>query len=269
MGARTLNYLPTLQNLSRRLGSRSEKDFLELGFPALNTTVWDDDFMGDLFKGGAAPGVYQSTASGANSAVAAIVTGVVNGVILLDPGDANSGRSDLSLGLHFQAQLNPVCFWRVTLPDAITAAKFELGFTDVISGTDAGAVNSKGGNTWNASDAAVLCFDTSDDTNVTLMGVAATVAATVVDMDFTLAADTYYWFGVALQIEDKTTDTIRAKGIILNTDGAKIAESAWMADAVAPTTLLTPWAFVQNRSAAQRRMRIDRVVAYQRKTTGS
>ena len=269
MGARILNYLPTLPNLSRRLGSRAEKDFIELGFPALGITLWDDNFQGDLFRGGAAPGVYQSTASGTGAATVALVAGVVNGVALLDPGTDNAGRSDLSLGLHYQGQLNAVCWVKATLPDAITAAKFELGFTDVISGTDAGAVNSKGNSTWTATDAVVLCFDTSDDTNVTLMGVANGTTATAIDLNFTLAADTYYWFGVALQIEDKTTDTIRAKGIILNTDAKKIAETGWMAAAVSPTVNLTPWAFVQNRSAAQRRMRIDRLVSYQRSTTGS
>lgn len=269
MGARALNYLPSFLNLQRRIGSDPARDFIELGFPNLNITVWDDDFQGDLFRGGAAPGVYQSTASGANSAVAAINTGVASGVIRLDPGDANNGRSDLSLGLHYRGNLNATLWGRFTLDNGITSAKFEIGFTDTVSGTDAGAVNSKSGNTWNATDATVLCFDTSDDTNVTLMGVATGSAATAIDLSFTLTSAAYYWYGVALQIEDKTSDTVRAKGLICDTDGKKVAETAWMTSAVAPTVNLTPWVFIQNRSAAQRTLDLDRLIVYQRRTTGS
>src|SRR3990167_2875880 len=95
----------TTRNLRRKLGRRHELDFLELG--AMNISggpfPGGDDFQGDTLWGG-----YQSTASGANSAAAAISTGVVNGAILLDAGDAASGRCDLSWGLHYQAQLNAV-----------------------------------------------------------------------------------------------------------------------------------------------------------------
>src|SRR3989304_3041808 len=145
----------TFQNLKRKLGTRHERDFLDL--KAFTTSGLEDDFQGDTLSG-----TYQSTASGAASAAAAIDTGVGNGAILLDAGTANAGRSDLSWGLHYQAQLNCVYVARFSI-NVLTTRKFEIGFTDVISGTDAGAVNAKAGNgTWRADNACVLCYDTDD-----------------------------------------------------------------------------------------------------------
>lgn len=238
------------------------EELLEAIGAPIGINKWDDDFMGDLFKGGAAPGAYQSTASGTSAATAAIVTGAVGGQIVLDPGTDNAGRSDLSLGLHFQGQLNAVCLARVNPVDAITSMKIEVGFTDVVSGTDAGAVNGKSGNTWNADNAAVVCFDTDDDTNLTLMGVKATTAGTAIDLNPALAAATFFWLGVQLQDD-------RARAIVINADGDELQTSAWMEDAITETTLLTPWIFAQNRSASQRRLRVDRLLVYQRETTSA
>jgi hypothetical protein len=248
----------TTRNLRRKLGRRHELDFLELG--AMNISGWEDDFQGDLFRGGAAPGMYQSTASGAASATAAVSTGVVNGAALLDAGAANAGRSDLSWGLHYQAQLNAIYIARFSI-NVLTTRKFEIGFTDVISGTDAGAVNAKAGNgTWTAENAVVLAYDTDDDTNLTLMGVKATVAATSADFSTALSAATYYYFGVALFGDDN------AKGFLLDADGALLEEEI-IEDCVTADTLLTPWLFVQNRAANAGSMTLDWHKALQRRTT--
>lgn len=235
-------------------------DFMELFTPSV--VRWEDDFQGDLFFGGAAPGVYQSTASGTSSAVAAIVAGTVNGVIRLDPGTDSGGRSDLSLGLHYQGDHNAVCIWEVLMPSSIGSFKFELGFTDVISGTDAGAVATKATPTFNATDCAVLVFDTNDDTNLSLVSAKAGTAATVIDFSTALAAATSYYLAVALQDD-------RAKGFLYNANGGLIEETAWQEDAVTETVAMTPWAFVQNRSGAQRLLDIDYLLAYQRRTTAS
>src|SRR3990172_6366981 len=189
----------TAERLRKRLGQHYSKDFLTLR--AFNVSEWEDDFQGDLFRSGAAPGMYQSTAAGANSATAAISTGVVNGAALLDAGDANAGRCDLSWGLHYQAQLNAVYIARFSI-NTLTTRKFEIGFTDVISGTDAGAVNVKATPTFNATNCVVLGYDTDDDTNLTLVGNKAGTAATVADFSTALSAATYYYFGVALFGDD-------------------------------------------------------------------
>ena len=248
----------TTRNLRRKLGTRHERDFLELG--AFNISKWEDDFQGDLFSAGAAPGLYQSTASGAASATAAISTGVVNGAALLDAGTDNAGRSDLSWGLHYQAQLNAIYIARFSI-NTLTTRKFEIGFTDVISGTDAGAVNVKATPSFNADNAVVLVYDTDAATTLTLAGVKATVAATVADFSTALVAATYYYFGVALIGESD-----QAIGFLLDANGAPLEEEVITA-AVDVDTLLTPWLFVQNRAANAGSMTLDWHRAHQRRTT--
>ena len=243
----------TTPNLRRRLGSRAERDFLELS--AFTVGGLEDNFEGDTLWGG-----YQSTAAGANSAAAAISTGVVNGAILLDAGDANAGRCDLSWGLHYQAQLNAIYVARFSI-NTLTTRKFEIGFTDVISGTDAGAVNVKATPSFTAENAVVLAYDTDDDTNLTLLGVKATVAATAANFSTALVAATYYYFGVALIGESD-----QAVGFLLNADG-KLLEEEVITAAVDVDTLLTPWLFVQNRAGNAGSMTLDWHRAYQRRTT--
>lgn len=249
----------TDERQERRLGRHYARDFLRLR--SFNVSGWEDDFQGDLFRGGTAPGMYQSTASGANSAAAAISTGVVNGAILLDAGDAASGRCDLSWGLHYQAQLNAVYIARFSI-NTLTTRKFEIGFTDVISGTDAGATSAKAGNgTWNASNACILCYDTDDDTLLTLMGVDAGTAATSADFSTTLVAATYYYFGVALN-----GNSDMAWGFLLDANGRKLEEEKISAP-IDVDTLLTPWLFVQNRAGNAGSMTLDWHRAYQWRTT--
>ena len=247
-----LEKLYTTRNLRRRLGSRAERDFLELG--AFNISGLEDDFQGDTIDGNR----YQSTASGAAAAAAAVSTGVVNGAILLDAGTDDNGRCDLSVGLHYQAQLNPIYIARFKVP-VITTRKFEVGFTDVISGTDAGGVNVKATPTFNATDGVFLVFDTDDDAVLTLAGVKAGTAATVADFATALVADTYYYFGVALFGDDN------AKGFLLDANGYFLEEET-IEDAVTADTLLTPWLFIQNRAANAGSMTVDWHRAYQRRT---
>ena len=248
----------TSRRLARRLGTRAERDFLET--LAITTHHGPRATRGDDFCGDTLDGLYQSTASGANSVAAAISTGVVNGAILLDAGDANAGRSDLSWGLHYQSQLNAVYIARFSM-SSLTTRKFEVGFTDTISGTDAGAVNVKATPTWTADNAVVLVFDTNDDSRLTLAGVKSTVGATAVDFSLTLAAATYYYFGVALN-----GDSDSAMGFVLDANGAFL-ESQTISSPVTVTTLLTPWLFVQNRAGTAGSMTVDWHDAYQRRTT--
>ncbi len=219
-----------------------------------------DDFQGDTLNG-----LYQSDYTGNASAAAAISTGVVNGAIKLDAGDANSGRCDLSWGLHYQAQLKAVYIARLSM-SSLATRKFEVGFTDVISGTDTGAVNVKatnsGDGSWNAQDAVVLCYDTSDNTSLTLMGVKAAAQTTHADFDITLSASTYYYFGVAL-FGGEDDD---AMGFVLDANGALIEEQIIEA-AITIDDLLTPWLFVQNRDGTAGYMLVDWHRAYQRRTT--
>lgn len=255
-----LRQIPTRDELRR--GKHLIPSFLELH--TLDMTVWDDDFMGDQMRyDGTAPGTYQSTASGTSAATAAIVAGSADGIIRLDPGTDNDGRSDLSLGRHFRGNRNAVVWWRVLMPAAITAMKFELGFTDVVSGTDAGAVATKATPTFNATDAVILVMDTDDDTNLTLVGNLNGTAATAYDFSTVLAVDLYYYFGIALIDTRAQAYLLDANGNLLETQPS---QGRWMESAITAATLLTPWAFVQNRSANQRLLDIDRLLVYQWKT---
>ena len=246
-------------------GSDGAYEVLELGTP-LGIDLWDDHFMGDQMRYDAtAPWAYQSTASGTGAGVAAISAGLVGGQAFLDPGSDDDGRSDISLGLHFTGSRFAVCIWRFRTGDGLGSAKFELGFTDVVSGTDAGAVNAKSTPTFNASDAALLVLDTDDDTLLTLVGVQAGTAATASDFTTALANNTFYYGVVALR-------GTRAAGYLLDTDGNVLERqptSGYMENAVTAATLLTPWAFAQNRSAAQRRVYLDRLKCYQFATPSS
>ena len=249
----------TIQRLDRRFG-RGSKDAEFLSLMSWNRSGWEEDFQGDLFSSGAAPGMYQSTASGAASATAAISADVVNGAALLDAGTDDNGRSDLTWGLHYQAQLGALYVARFSI-NVITTRKFEVGFTDTVSGTDAGAVATKATPTFNATNFCGLVYDTDDDTNVTLIGAKAGVAATVADLDFTLVAATYYYFGVALFDENDA-----ALGFVLNADG-RLLDKKTITSAVTSTTLLTPWLFVQNRAGNAGSMTLDWHHASQFRTT--
>ncbi len=248
----------TTRNMKRRMGNSAEKSFLEL--MAINVGSGPFGFPGDDFQGDTLNGLYQSTASGANSAAAAIFTGQVNGAIKLDAGDANAGRCDLSWGLHYMGGLNAIYVARFKI-NVLTTRKFEIGFTDVISGTDAGAVNVKATPTFRADDCVVLCYDTDANTVLSLMGTKATVAATPAAFATALVADTYYYFGVALENDG-------ARGFLLDADAVLLEEQVISA-AVTPTVLLTPWLFAQNRAGNAGFMTADWHWAYQRRTTGS
>lgn len=247
------------QHLQKLLGPKLRRLFEINGF----TTADGPKRGGDEFMGDTLDSLYQSTASGANSVAAAIVTGATaspNGTILLDAGDANAGRSDLSYGLHYQSQLNAVMVARVKV-NTLTTRKFEVGFTDVISGTDAGAVATKATPTFNADDCVVMVFDTNDDTEITLVGNKATVAATPADFGLVLVADTYYYIGVQL---NGGSDS--ATGFVLDANG-RLLKAKTITACVTTTVGLTPWLFVQNRAGNAGTMTVDYLRAYQRRTT--
>lgn len=246
--------LPTRQNLEKVLGGKDDiYPFLE--WLTFDVNHWDDDFQGDTLHGG-----YQSTASGAGSAAAAINTGANGGQIRLTTGTDNAGRSDLSLGRHYRGDQSAIFAARVVL-DAVTSVKLEVGFTDVISGTDAGAVNVLATPSWTADDAVVFCLDTNDTANFKFLGVAATTASSVVSTAHAPTAATLEWYVVTL-------NDGAARGFILNTGGRQLYDSGWVSGAVTKTVLLTPWIFVQARAAsASKNCDIDRLIVWQRTTT--
>lgn len=263
----SLNFLHGFRRLARGFQDRNLRiDTASIGGPVLDIVKWDDDFLGDTLHGG-----YQSTANGVGSAAAAISAGLQGGAIVLDAGTADDARSDLSLGLHWTAQMAPVVWFGITSSETLAAAskpaKIELGWTDVVSGTDAGAVNVKATPTFNADNAVVWAIDTDDTDTWEGLGVKATVAATTLEAAIApTAALAQEWWGVALR-EDGAAKFLHAAGY--NTTDSKITqvrlnyESGWQTNFVTETTKLTPWAFAQNRGAATNiDVFIDRILVY-------
>ena len=249
-----LNPLLTRQELRKVLGGIDDvyPFFEDLIF---DINKWDDDFQGDTLHGG-----YQSTASGASAAAAAINTGAVGGQVRLTTGTDDNGRSDLSLGLHYYGQNNAIVAARVAL-SAVSTVKLEVGFTDVLSGTDAGAVDVLTTPTFNAADWVGFCLDTDLDANFRFLGVAAGTASSVVATARPPTAATFEWYVVQL------SDT-RARGFILTASGGEVYSTGWITGAVTADVLLTPWVFAQSRAvSASRNCDIDRLKVWQRTTT--
>ena len=240
--------LGTRENIhNTNLGIGKTFDIIEaLSFMDLNR--WDDDFQGDTLHGG-----YQSTASGAGSAAAAIDTGKLGGQIVLVSGTDDNGRSDLSIGRHYTGEQGALLVARVKI-SAITTYKLEIGFTDVISGTDAGAVNNATTPTFTADDFCGVVADTDNAGGATLvlLGVAATVAAARVDTAFTPTAAAF--FTVAIALQDTTMHAV-----IMNASHEVMYRGS-LALAITKTVLLTPWLFVQARAgSATRDLSVDKL----------
>ena len=212
-------------------------------YQAADVQLWTDDFLGDTLNG-----TYQVSAatSGSNPA---IDTGQASGRVAFDAGSSDNGSSCLSLGLHYYGQFHCAMECKIQF-SAVTSLKFEIGFTDVVAGTDDGAVSALATPTWTADDAALWCFDTDDTAYPQLLGVKATAASAKVEPTVTISASTYYSFGIEI------VDTA-IRGTIRNAAGALIYDSersnkTLLASAMTANTLLTPWVYVQNRSATQR-----------------
>lgn len=245
---------PTRERLGQIVGSKIDGLFPFLEMLTLDFVMWDDEFQSDTLHGG-----YQSTASGAGAVAAAVLTGAVNGQIRLTTGTDNGGRSDLSLGLHYRGDQGCAIAVRVA-SDVISSYKLEVGFTDVISGTDAGAVNVLATPTWTATDAVVWAIDTNNDGNYRGLGVANGTASAVVAPAIAPTAATFEW--LCIQLDDGAAQFTR-----LDAAGRQTYQSGWTTGMVTATVLLTPWVFAQARTAsASKNVDIDRILVWQRRT---
>lgn len=234
-----------------------------------DVAVWNDDFMGAPAIQPSAGGAYQLTASGTASAVAAIVVGTVNGAVRLNAGTADDGRSDLSLGLNFRGDLSCAIMVKLEVTD-ILAMKLEVGFTDVISGTDAGAVNDVSAPTFTATDAVLWIQDTDDGGNANLqcVGVDSGTAATKIEDGQTMVVNTQLTLGIEVRENPSGTDTCSAKFYRGDANGLITYESDWMDLAISDNVLLTPWIFAQNRGASTNLdVTIDYIKVWQRRTS--
>jgi len=262
--ANPVQHVPSRQNLRNTMGLAREFGFLE--FNTIDQVVWDDDFLGDTLDAG-----YQATAaSGTTLAIAAGANGVATQITQA----ATDAHANFTLGLDWQAQLMCVMAARVKI-DAITDSKMEIGFTDVVSGTDAAAVNACGAvagtYTFTAGDCAVWAFDTSSANDY--WHVAATDGSTATGENTSLApvADTYETLVVALEgtrtagSTDAWTSPSVAHFYRLDKNGYQVDKRKIT---IGPNSnvLLTPHINVTSRNGTANTMTIDFVKVWQRRT---
>ncbi len=201
---------------------------------------------------------------GASALSPAVSVGLVNGALTAVTGTAGDGTADsfISSGRHFRGDQNAIMKARVKVGAAVASTKIEIGFGDAIASAATHVVNSKSGNTFIATDGVCWIYDTSDSgRGWDGMGVAATVAATRMTSYNTIpVADTYESLQVAL-----------IDGVAFFThfdlDGKRDFGPVAMAAAVTKTTLLAAYVSVEARSATSKTLTIDKVKAWQARTS--
>lgn len=263
--------VPTEQVVRALYPGRNEiRDFLSMY--TLDFLSWKDDFENQSIT----TTRFTTITNGAGAAALVVRADQLNGEGRMDAGSADDGYSGASTSLSYRANLNPIIAVRLNL-SAVTSVKCEIGFTD--SEADAGAVNVLATPSFTATDAAVWVVDTDDTALWQGVGVDTGTGATKQEPSSTEvgpAAATFETLIVALRESTATSNVGVAKYIRLDASGNKTFESAWIqtnpTDGTAPVegslasnVLLTPWMFVQNRSATQRLLDIDYIAVWQRR----
>lgn len=212
--------------------------------------VWEDGFVGDAILG-----EYPAAKTNGTSAAVTFAAGNEGGFLELVSGTDNNGYAGQALtDPIFTGDRGFLAEFLISTPSSLATFKMEVGVTDTTS-DDAGAVATKATPTANATDFAVLCFDTADDSNLTLIHAKAGTVVAVEDTNFVLAASTYYY--VALRVVD---DNIRAyiRGLYDVSGSGTPSAQLELANGTAAAGLeggnkLTPWVFTQSRSASASR----------------
>ena len=261
--ANPVQHVPSRQNLRNTMGLARE-----FGFAEFNTTdmvVWDDDFLGDTLHGG-----YQTTAA---SGTALAIAAGANGIATQVTEASNDAHANFTLGLDWQGQLMCAMAARVKI-DAITDVKMEIGFTDVVSGTDAAACNDLDGATFHATDCAVWAFDTDDTTDNWKLAATYDQGTndTVTDAGFAPVADTYETLIVALEGTRTagTTDAWTSPATVhfyrLDKNGYQTYRSVPVTTGPTSNTLITPHLNVTTRNGTANTMTVDFLKVWQRRT---
>ena len=244
-------------------------------YQSLDVVRQDDDFLGDTldtFKWGVSNG-------GGSGAASPVIPGtlVAGGGIELVTGTANgpTASSELTGGLTFRGDRGAVIVACLKV-DITTGVKIEMGLTDAIN--DPGAVNVRATPTFRASDCAIFCLDTNDNGN--WEGVAAnnqdsnpmatiTGALAIQGGAFAPVAGTYEWLMIELVENDDANSQCAVEFSRYTVDGQRtFFEVAGQVDNQGPNSnvLLTPWLYVEARSAASKTLSVDYFGAYQYRT---
>ena len=237
---------------------------------SLDTVGFGDDFLGDTLNSN----LYTIANGGGAGATSAVITaGVLNGVATLETGTAgdSTASAEICTGLQFRGDQSCVVVACLKL-DVITNVKVEVGFTDALD--DAGAVNAKVTPTFTATDCAVWCLDTTD--NAYWEGLAANNGSTLpmvtVEAAISPVADTYEYLMVELNENDSASNECTVTFRRFDADGYLTYEGVGgrgTNQGPNGNVLLTPWIYIEARSAAEKIMTLDYFGAWQRRTSSS
>ena len=251
---------PTEQVVRALFKGRNEvRDFLSMY--TMDFLHWKEDFEDQSITANR----FSTLTNGAGSATLVVRADQLNGEGRMDAGTADDGYSGAGTSLSYRTDLNPIIAVRLNL-SAVTSVKCEVGWTDAES--DAGAINVLATPSFTASDAAVWIVDTDDTALWQGVGVDTAVAATKQEPtsdEVGPTAATFETLIVALREYDSTDRVAAAKYVRLNSAGNRTYESDWITGSLTSNVLLTPWVFVQNRSATQRLCDIDYIAVWQRR----
>ena len=200
---------------------------------------FDYDVFDDKFWGDALLGLYPAAKTNGIAAAVTFTEHNVNGYLDLVSGTDDDGYAGQGMGLQFTGDRGILAEFIFRFPAAITTLKFECGLSD--ADDDAGAILLKATPTFTATDCAVICFDSDDDTNFAAISAKAGAATVTQDITAALpAVSTTY--RVAIRIEgDSVSYWI---------NGSQVAGHA---NAIEGGSALTPWAFCQARAGAASR----------------
>jgi hypothetical protein len=235
---------------------------------SLDVVRHGDDFLGDTLS----TDLYTvSNGGGASAASPVITAGTVNGIADFVTGTANdsTASSEIALGLNWRGDLGAVMVARLSL-SAVTDVKVEVGFTDALN--DAGAVATKATPTFNAADCALWVLDTTDNPN--WEGLAAnngdTAPMPTVEAGISPEANVFEWLMVELVESDDANSECAVMFRRFDANGRLTFErlGGGIGGDQGPNgnVLLTPWVYVEARSASSRTLSLDYFGCWQRRT---
>ena len=223
---------PTDQLIARKTSIGHARD---LWIPSsFDYDVFEDKFWGDLLLD-----EYPSAKTNGTSAAVTFTEHNANGYLELVSGTDSEGYAGQGMGLQFTGDRGVLAEFIIKLPSAITTLKVEVGLSD--ADDDSGAVNQKATtSTATATDFAVVCFDTDDDTNFAFI---SAKAGTVVEtQDITahlpILSTTYR---IAIRVEGDSCSAYINGTPVGGHDAGIEGGSA-----------LTPWVVVQARTTSSR-----------------
>ena len=227
-----------------------------------DTVIVEDEFItyktdAELVSG------YPAVVTGDDASFDTSLTGI-SGEATVDVGAGTAGDNEYGgqalSHLQWKGDLNAFFVARIKI-SSVATVKVEVGFTDAITG-DAGAIDTLGTYSTNASDWCGWVIDTDDTATWQATGVKATTEATKNESSSIIApvADTYQYMGVFLNGDN-------AMFMQWDASGRKIGETLSIEDAIEGGTAVCPWVFVQNRGSSQaRNITLDYFMVGQRRS---